>query len=173
MHIPRAFSLTAGLVLALAVPFGASTANAATLSCVQRAMAWPTEKDLTVSFTAVALHSSSVASYTTGPLINSTCGRAPYALGRVGCLVTPGWVNALLSDRTFWTPSQQQPFDVSKPLLLSVDEIPLDTLAQVHMHQPNATYDFDARCVGDLLVGDDQWGNHWTISFRLIDSRLR
>ena len=52
-------------------------------------------------------------------------------------------------------------------LPFAVDVIPSDTLAQVHLRQPSATHDFDPICVGNFLVGGDQYGNRWTISFDL------
>jgi hypothetical protein len=111
MQSKRYVSSAAGVVLALVISFGATAAQAAPLPCVQQAIAWKSLGDTSIIFTAVALHASNnaasnVASYATGGLFNSSCGRAPYGLGRVSCLVTREWMNALLSDRTFWTPTQ-------------------------------------------------------------------
>jgi hypothetical protein len=138
-------------------------ASAAPLPCVQRAIAW---KDASVwhfvTFAMVSLHESGEGGYASGNLENANCTRAPWAEGTVRCLVTiPGRpVDALLLH-----PLSSKPPDFLRGL--SVDVIPSDTLAQVHLRQPHATYDFDPRCVGNLLVGNDQWGNHWTVSFRL------
>jgi hypothetical protein len=149
--------------------FAATSAFAAALPCVQRGIDWNNAHSLNyVSFSLVALHETQVAAYASGRLRNSNCTREPYALGTVSCLVTSGSVDALLSDRNYINQGGGlQPFDVNKPLLLAVNVIPSDTLAQVHLRQPNATYDFDPRCVGNLLTGNDQWGNHWAVAFSL------
>src|SRR5689334_5924545 len=144
MHSQVSRVWMAGFAFALMASLGATAATAASLPCAQRAINWNRVGQTHVRLTAVALHSSGVAAYASGSLINASCDRAPYGLGRASCLVTSGGVSALLSDRSFWTPSGgQQPFDVSQPLLLSVDEIPSETPSRVHLRQPNATYDFE------------------------------
>lgn len=167
------FVTRGAVILAIASLFFATSTFAAGLSCVQRAIDWNAGNSKHyVSFTLVALHESQVASYASGRLSNSSCTRAPYASGTVSCLATSGWVNALLSDRSFTTPSVTQPFNANTPLLIAVDSVPADTLARVHLHQANATYDFDPRCQGNLLIGDDQWGNHWTFAFGLGSDQI-
>jgi hypothetical protein len=115
----------------------------------------------------VALHETEVAAYASGWLYNSNCTRAPYSEGTVSCLIGARPVAALLSNRANYNPSVRQPFDANQPLAMVLDGIPADNLAQVHLHQANATYDFDPRCVGNMLTGDDQFGNHWALAFGL------
>jgi hypothetical protein len=142
--------------------FVANCVQAATLPCVQRAIDWNAASGYYyVTFSMVSLHESGQGSYSSGRLANSHCITNPHTQNQVSCLATAAY-----------SPSQAlllHPFSqyVSDYLTLSVDGIPSSTFdyAQVHLHQPNATYDFDPVCVGNLLVGNDQWGNHWTISF--------
>ena len=140
------------------------TAFGADLLCVQQAMAWNaappiSEKPRAVFFTAVALHPNGKAGYVTGVLVNSICTRAPWAAGTVGCLKTFG-------RSTIAAVSEPLQWPAFSPLEgWEVDVIPADNLAQVHISRPGATYDFDPRCLGaDMLIGEDQWGNHWMIS---------
>lgn len=176
MFIQSRFAWVARIAMSCLCLFVATSAFATTFPCVQRAIDWNNASGSNwVSFSLVTLHETGAAAYASGRLYNSTCNRLPYAAGTVSCLKTSGWVNALLSDRGFFLPPQGpnqfptvwQPFDVTKPLLLAVDVIPSDNLAQVHLRQPNATYDFDPRCAGNMLTGDDQWGNRWTVAFQL------
>ena len=153
----------AGAALGWSFLFGATSAFGADLSCVQQAIAWlhsspdPTKQPHFVFFHAVSLHPNGIAAYTTGELSSANCTRAPYASGLVSCLKTTVKLNALVSDRR--DSSYTQPFDVHQPLPFDVDVIPADNLAQVHMRQPGASYDFDPRCLGiDMLIGNDQWG---------------
>src|SRR4051812_48332564 len=153
-----------GATLSCSSLFTAASATAAPLACMQRAIDWRAadvhHNFVTLAFTA--LHESGEAAYASGTLETSTCIQIPYYTTQVSCLVTlPGHdVNALLLH----------PFTTVNPnntLRVGVDAIPSDNHAQVRLHQPNATYDFDPRCDGNQLIGDDQWGNHWTLSFAL------
>ncbi len=156
--------------------FMSATASAAPLTCVQRAIDWNNASaNHFTEFSTVAMHESGNAAYLQGTLRNSFCSRAPYYSGTVACLVAVvptsgprvGWLQAFLNKPVVFNGPNPQYFNAANPLLFTIDAIPADTLAQVHMRQPNATYDMDGRCVGNLLVGDDQWGNHWTTSFQL------
>jgi len=147
-------------------------ASAADLPCVQRAIDW---KNLgnTVFFTTVALHGTGIAAFASGDLVNSKC-TGPWGIGEFDCLTSPRYYNALLSNRVHSYPDGQsfsisQPFDVHNPLPLMVKRIPPDSAGQVRLQQPNATYDFHPQCVGNMFTGNDQWGNHWTMSFQLVD----
>jgi hypothetical protein len=143
----------------------ATGASAATLPCVQRAIDHnAASSNNYVSFSLVALHESGPGTFASGTMANSHCSRAPYSAGTVRCLVSMRSVDALLLQ-----PGAQ---NGSRFIALGIDGIPLDTLGQVHMHQPNATYDFDPKCVGNLLTGDDQWGNRWTLAFQLGTSSM-
>jgi len=150
----------ASALLACSIP---TSASAASLACVQRAIDWNNASTInTVNFALVSLHGTGEGSYSSGTLVNSNCTRMPYAGGTVSCLVSrPSPVDAQLLH----------PFSKPNGLLrLSVETVPSDNLAQVHLRQPNATYDFDPVCVGEFLVGGDQWGNRWTMSFSLVRS---
>jgi hypothetical protein len=157
----------ASAILACLVP---TSTYAAPLPCVQRAINWNNANATnnanvvnSVFFALVALHEIGEGAYAYGTLANSNCTRKPYAAGTVSCLITkPTPVNAQLLRPSFGT--------LNSLLRLSVEAIPSDNLAQVHMRQPNATYDFDPVCVGNFLVGSDQWGNRWTISFSLTQT---
>jgi hypothetical protein len=54
---------------------------------------------------------------------------------------------------------------------ITVDAVPSDDSVPVRLHQANATYVFYGACVGNLLVGSDQWGNRWTMSFNLHEDQ--
>jgi hypothetical protein len=149
-------------VLACSSLFVAADVSAGPLACVQRAINWNNASRYnSVVYALSALHESGEGAYASGTLVNSSCTRAPYALGTVSCLVTlPGRAR----DALLLHPLSSNLNDF---LRLSVDVIPSDNLAQVHLRQPNATYDFDPVCLGNLLIGNDQWGNHWTVAFNL------
>jgi hypothetical protein len=151
--------------LACLFTFAATHADAADLPCVRSMITWRDANPTgAVSFHLVALHANGFAAYASGELSTGSCSRAPYAAGQVSCLRSSGTFDALLSD-SFEKPNPSAVFDTRKPLAMAFDVIPSDNLAQVHLHQANATYDFDPKCTGDLLTGNDQWGNHWTIAF--------
>ena len=151
----------AWIASAILASFAAAHGQAAALPCVQRAINWENASNFNhVTFAVVALHQSGEGAYASGGLAVSNCNRKPYADGLVSCLVT----QSLPVDALLLHPLSANRNDF---LHLWVDVIPSDTLAQVHFRQPNATYDFDPVCVGNLLVGNDQWGNHWTVSFNL------
>jgi hypothetical protein len=151
--------------------FASAPASAADLPCVQRAINWnnqkppPPDKMVNrVSFSVVSLHSTGVASFASSGLSNKKCsGR--WGIGLFDCLTSANF-DALLSNR-FINGNPRQPFDAAYPLRLTVTTIPPDSVGQVRLQQLNATYDFYPSCVGDLLTGNDQWGNHWTMSFNL------
>ncbi len=156
--------------------FVSAVASAAPLACVQRAIDWNNSAaNHFTEFSTVAMHDSGSAAYLQGTLRNSFCSRAPYYTGSVACLVATvptsgpraGWLQAFLNKPVVFTGANPQYFNAANPLLFTIDVIPADTLAQVHMRQPSATYDMDGRCQGNLLLGDDQWGNHWATSFQL------
>jgi hypothetical protein len=154
-HLVRA-ALAGGLLLS------ATTARAASLECVSRAINWNAASQYNyVAFTLVTLHEQGIASFATGSVNNSTCSLAPFGIGSVGCLKATNASNALLSN------SPAPAFNPQYPLTLKLDSIPSDDVLEAHLHQPNATYAFAPSCAGNQLIGDDQWGNHWTVSFQL------
>lgn len=144
-------------------------ASADDLPCVIRAINWlnvpPGFTVNTVEFTTVALHSKGIAAFAKGTLTNLACSAAPWGIGQAQCLHSDP-AAALLSDRVANIEGPDQPFDVHKPLSLQVASIPKNSLGEILMRQPNAIYHFHPACVGDLLTGNDQWGNHWTMSFQ-------
>jgi hypothetical protein len=155
--------------------FASSAASAADLPCVQRAID-RINVNGQVLFSAVSLHPTGVAGYLAGKLTNKKCG-GPWGIGLFDCLTSgPDYSNALLSNRVHYEPGSSgtlfgapgQPFAIQSPLPLLIKLIPPDSSGVVTLQQANATYDFHPQCVGDLLTGNDQWGNHWTISFQLL-----
>jgi len=163
------FGRLAGVILSSSSLFVATSIFAADLPCVQQAINWNNGGNATtinyVRFSTVALHSNGIAAYATGTLINSECSAKPWGIGKATCLHSDP-SDALLSDRVGNNEGYDQPFNVRKPLSLQVVIIPTDSLGEMAMRQPNAIYKFHPACVGDLLTGNDQWGNHWTISFQ-------
>lgn len=164
------FGRFAGAILSSSSLLVASSVFAADLPCVQRAINWNNGGNATtvnfVRFSTVALHSNGIAAYATGSLTNLKCSAKPWGIGTATCLHSDP-SDALLSDRVGKNEGFDQPFNVRKPLSLQVMSIPTDSLGKIAMRQPNASYNFHPACVGDLLTGNDQWGNHWTMSFQL------
>ena len=157
-------------ILSATVLASAST-SAADLACVIRVINWNNGGNAStrnyVNFSVVALHSNGIAAYATGSLTNQECSAAPWGPGTATCLHSDP-VDALLSNRVGNTAGYSQPFYVREPLsLFQIQSIPKDSLGQMSMRRPNAEYKFHPECVGDLLTGNDQWGNHWTMSFQL------
>jgi hypothetical protein len=170
MSVQRKLAHTASLTILAASMFASTSTLAEDLPCVQQAIDFnkpgnPNE----VHFSAVALHVNGRAAYATGLLYNYKCSAAPWGIGTADCMQS-ATVNALLSDDSYSGPGFQAPhqrFNASNPLPLRITAIPQNGGGQVHLWQPHATYDFYPECVGDLITGNDQWGNHWTISFQL------
>src|SRR4051794_8650019 len=124
--------------------FASAAASAADLPCVQRAINWNNGGGR-VFFSVVALHSTGIAAFASGDVINRKCS-GPWGIGEFDCLTSsPGYSNALLSNRVHFEPgggpfsSIQQPFDVRNPLPLMIKLIPPDSAGQVRLQQPNAT----------------------------------
>ena len=144
-----------------------NAASPAALPCVNRAINWNMGGDRdhphAVGFAAVALHSNGIAGYATGTVINLEC-KDPLFFSGGTCLKSDP-TKALLSNRVA---GRDQPFDVSDPLSLQVQVIPANDVNSVHLKQPNAIYKFIPACVGELVTGNDEFGNHWTISFQLL-----
>jgi len=151
----------------------ATSVIAADLFCVQQAVNW-NDKGRTgglshiVRFSTVTLHSNGIAAYATGKLKNSKCSFTPVGIGTTTCLGSES-LPMLLSDRGVGIGTNNQPFDVNKPIPLQILRIPPDSLMGASIRQPNTTYKFNPECVGNLLMltGNDQFGNHWTMSFQL------
>jgi hypothetical protein len=154
--------------------FASAAASAADLPCVQRAIDWKNGGGThELLFTTVALHRTGIAAFASGVLVTSKCS-GPWGIGEFDCLASSDYSDALLSNRFHSEPSDgqsfpiSQPFDVHNPLPLIIRRIPPDSAGQVRLQQPNATYDFHPQCVGDMFTGDDQYGNHWTMSFQFV-----
>ena len=159
--------------------FASAPASAADLPCVQRAINWnngipppPWAYANRVSFSLVSLHKTGVASFASKTaaghpaiLTNKKC-TGGWGIGQFDCLTSSNYADALLSNR-FVNGNLRQPFDAGQPLRLLIKTIPPNNGGKVQLQQPNATYDFYPECVGDMLTGNDQWGNHWTMSFEL------
>jgi hypothetical protein len=152
----------------------------AEIPCVERAINWNNGGDHRtvnyVTFSTVALNSNGIASYTKGELVNKECnslvstsitGAGKVQHGKETCLYSNP-TSALVSDRVGKNEGYDQPFNIRKPLSLQVVKIQFKSFEKIVMSQPNATYEFKPACVGDLVTGDDQWGNHWTMSFQLF-----
>jgi hypothetical protein len=157
------------LVLAF-LSLSAAPANASPLICVQRAIDWnnaaPSNQ---VRATIVANHDVGVVAFAGANLVNSGCA-VPASLG--GCLSSFTSV-ALLSDRNVQLPPvpgkpSNQPFSIRDPLPFQVDALSADSGIITRFRSGGTTYDLLGQCIGNMLVGNDQWGNHWTISLQLI-----
>jgi hypothetical protein len=159
----------------------AADATASPLPCVQRAIDWNNANSRNrVSVTLVALHEQGIAAYATSTqqstLQNSGCSLAPMTV--TGCLAGAGPMDALLSNRTYIAPSDPdggfntnpaQPFAIDQPLSLTVESLRANNAFVTRFRAGSATYDFLPQCVGNLVTGNDQWGNHWTVSFQLYN----
>jgi hypothetical protein len=148
-----------------------TTASAADLSCVHRALDWIKGTNQStiqfVNLSTVALHGNGIAAYGTGVLAINSCSIVPWGIGSGDCMRSEAPIQPLLSDRIANSGGLAQPFDVRSPMTLSITEIPTNSLGEVRMSRPGAVYTFHPECVGELLTGNDQWGNHWTMSFQL------
>ena len=165
MLIKSKLAKIASVSILVPLVLAGATASAESLPCVQRAIDWNKIPDTVhkVHFVMVSLHSRGVASFSQGYLSNRQCtGR--WGIGVFDCLTSIDYFGALLSDRLFGT---KQPFDVGQPFPLIIDLIPPDSGGYVTVRQYNGRYDFSPQCVGDMLTGTDQGGDHWTISFQL------
>jgi len=162
----------ASAILTCSPLVGATSAWAAPVACVQRAIDWSNEDPRhSVGYAMVALHETRESVYASGTLTHSICPRALWA-GTISCLVpVPGTARPALLLHPYSYP-QSPVFGPPQYLPLSFALIPGENEQEVHVRQPNATYDFYPRCIGNLLVGDDQWGNHWTVAFSLLDNPI-
>jgi hypothetical protein len=150
-------------------------ATASPLPCVQRAIDWNNANaQHRVYVTMVALHEQGIAAYAAGALESSGCSLAPISV--TGCLGSAGPMKALLSNRTHVAPSDPgggfntnpaQPFAIDQPLSLTVDSLRANNAFVTRFRAGTTTYDLLPQCVGNLVTGNDQWGNHWTVSFQL------
>jgi hypothetical protein len=153
----------------------ATEAGASPLPCVQRAIDWNNASGLNrVHVSMVALHEQGIAAFAVGSLENTGCSMAPVSV--TGCLASPGPIDALLSNRIYTAPSDPdggfntnpgQPFSIYEPLSVSVESLRANNAFLTRFRSGGTTYDFSPQCVGNLLTGNDQWGNHWTVSFQL------
>lgn len=153
----------------------AADAGASPLPCVQRAIDWNNASGLNhTHVTMVALHEQGIAAFASSSLQNTGCSLAPVSV--TGCLTSPQPMEALLSNRSYTAPSNDdggfnpnpnQPFSIYEPLSLSVESLRANNAFVTRFRSGGTTYDFFPQCVGNLLTGNDQWGNHWTVSFQL------
>jgi hypothetical protein len=141
-------------------------AAAAPLPCVQRAIDWNAASSLNyVTVAVTALHEIGEGAYLAGgALVNNRC-TGPAYYGAVDCLTSFQPRNALLLHPWLAT---QNPSDV---LRLTVN-IPANTIAQAYIRQPHAVYEFEPACIGNLVIGNDQFGNHWTAALTLGQSSV-
>jgi hypothetical protein len=169
----RVPSVFAGVVFTCSLLAGVTSASAAGLvPCVQSPLAWSdSNSEHYVGYAAVALHETAQGAYFTGVLKSSNCPRELWA-GTIRCLVPTSVHDALLlrPEVPFWPWTQLKADDF---LRIAVNSIPAENEQEVHLSRSGATYDFYAQCVGKLLTGNDQYGNHWTIAFRELDYTLR
>jgi hypothetical protein len=167
MSIQRSFTRLIGVGSLGLTVLTSTTASATDLSCVHRALDWMKGTNLTtvqfVNLSTVALHSNGIGAYGTGPLAIESCSIVPWGIGKGDCMKTENALQMLLSNRG----TNGQPFDARDPIALTITEIPTNSLGEVRMSRPGAMYSFHPECVGELVTGDDQWGNHWTMSFQL------
>jgi hypothetical protein len=150
-------------------------ATASPLPCVQRAIDWNNASPHNrVHVAMVALHEQGIAAYADSMLQNSGCSLAPVSV--TGCLASAGPTDALLSNRFYVAPSDPdsgfntnpaQPFAIDQPLSLTVESLRANNAFVTRFRAGTTTYDFLPQCVGNLMTGNDQWGNHWTVSFQL------
>lgn len=153
----------------------AAHATASPLPCVQRAIDWNNASSQNrVYVTMVALHEQGIAAYASSTLQNSGCSLAPMSVA--GCLASAGPMDALLSNRVYIAPREPdgsfntnpaQPFAIDQPLSLTVESLRANNAFVTRFSAGSAKYDFLPQCVGNLVTGNDQWGNHWTVSFQL------
>lgn len=152
-------------VLALSLVASATASAGGNLPCVQQAVDFinsstPTSLH-TVTATAVSMHGSAVAAYLTSPVTVSSCYSSTSHTFQP-CLES-AFVPALLSN------TATQPFDIHHPLSMGFNWISASTLVPSEIASMSATYDFAGTCTAGntMLIGNDQWGNHWTIAFTL------
>lgn len=169
--------LGAWLACAILACLTATSGTAAPLACVRRAIDWhnsassnPAYLWRSVSFAMVALHETGLGAYAFGGLgTGSNCPVNPLTIkldgshGRFDCLA------GIRQDAQLLKPG---PLQVNNVLGITVDAIADDDSVPVHFHQANAAYLFYGACVGNLLVGSDQWGNRWTVSFSLYEEPI-
>jgi hypothetical protein len=144
----------------------ATSATAEPLPCVQRAVDWNAASSFNhVTFALTALHETGEGAYLAGgATVNNRCSGPTY-YGTVDCLNSYQPRNAVLLHPWLLT---QNPNDV----LLLRATFPSDSMAQVYIRQAHAIYEFEPACVGNMVVGDDQFGNHWTVAFTLGQSPI-
>ncbi|SJM90822.1 exported hypothetical protein [Crenothrix polyspora] len=153
--------------------FAITDASAGNLPCIQRLIDWNNANTNNyVSFTAVTLHSPSlIATYTQrGELKNASC--YPISGPNGMCLYGINTVDTLSSNRTFSKGFSTQPFDASRPIKLTIDSIPVHDFYDIQIHQAQGSYTFTPVCAGNLLIGTDQYSNHWTMSFSMYTASV-
>lgn len=150
-------------VLALAIAstsvLAASDAGASPLPCVQRALDWLNSSSRhVVGVHLVAMHETGAVAYQHTYVTVGSCG--PYLQS---CLVANGPSNALVSTSSGGFPGPT--------ISLALEQIPVSTSTTTRgrLTSGGNSYDFTPTCLnnGNMIVGDDQWGNHWTFSLQL------
>jgi hypothetical protein len=170
MNTQRLTKQFLGIVFALSSTVLAAEATAAPLPCVQRVIDWNNVNTQRSGYAeVVSLHEQGIASYTLSYVRNSSCTLPPISLS--GCLTSqssPAWERGFLSNRfvpNIFNP--RQPFSNQDPLPLKIELLRAGDGLVSRLRSGNTTYDMVLQCVGDLITGDDQWGNHWTIALTL------
>ena len=169
------------LVVASSSLIVTAEASAAPLPCVQRAIAWNNASPLNrVTVTMVGMNDVGNTAYAVGDLDNSGCSLAPLSV--TGCMTTSSSMNGLINsrvsfphaipggDNSFGDLGPAQPFSIDDPLPLTVDTLRADNAFVTRFRSAFGVYDMTTQCVGNLLIGNDQWGYHWTVSFQLDSS---
>jgi hypothetical protein len=140
-------------LIALAIAASAVPAAAAPLPCVQRAIDWGNSAtNHEVRATLVSLYENGAASWTVAVLKPILC------LNPIGTCLGAANPNT----------GQLSPFNTVVPFQLTVNTLRPKSENTSSLSSGSANYNITQQsCVGNLLVGTDQYGNHWTVSFVL------
>jgi hypothetical protein len=147
----------------------AADASADPLPCVQRAIDWNNASTQhSVNAVTVSMNAQSTATYAVSPVTNSGCSLPPLTVA--GCLTSPGPTNALVNNHVTSIGALPQYFAVGQPLPFEIESLRADNEFVTRFRSASATHNLLPRCIGNLLIGNDEWGNHWTVSFLLLSN---